>query len=447
MELLLILLGMEVRETPPTVLVIFGITGDLSRRYILPALEELASAGEFPENFKIIGISRNPLTMSKALEGATSLKKYSDVFQMDYSQKADYKKLKELLVSLKKNYENNPQYIFYFALPPDAVASVVEFMGRAGMNGDNVKLLLEKPFGTDLASAKKLINHTKGYYEDQQIYRIDHYLAKEMAQNLIIFLGSNILFKDVWNNKYIDRIDIIVSEKIGIEGRVGFYEQSGALRDVVQSHLMQLAALVLMKPCAELFNFSDVPRHRLEAIKSLKVASISKTTRAQYREYKDEVNNKNSQVETFVSLNLTSSDSRWKGVPITLTTGKRLAQRQTAINVFFKKSAGLQENKLTLRVQPDEGVELDLWVKAPGYSRNLQKVPLSFNYGHHFSKLPQAYEQILMDAFSSNQSMFASGEEVLASWEILQPVLDHWEKSKYDLKIYKSGSSVSEVSA
>jgi glucose-6-phosphate 1-dehydrogenase len=432
-------------ELPPTVLVIFGITGDLSRRYILPALEELGEANEFPPHFKIIGTSRSPLSLSKAFGGRKSLEKRGEVYQMDFSSDAQYNALKKKLVSLKKDYKKNPQYIFYFAMPPEAVPPVIDSMGRAGMNGDNVKLLLEKPFGTDLVSAKELIARAKGYFTDSQIYRIDHYLAKEMAQNLIIFLGSNMLFRDVWNNKYIEKIDIVVAERIGIEGRVGFYEQSGALRDIVQSHLMQLAALVLMEPRSELFDFSDVPKHRLAAIKSLKVKNIKDTVRAQYRGYSEEVGNPDSMVETFVSLELGSDNPRWRGVPITLTTGKRLDKRLTVIDVYFKKDKTPQSNKLTLRIQPNEGVELDLLVKEPGYSRKLQKRPLSFSYGQHFSKLPQAYEQILLDAIASNQSLFASGQEVLASWEILQPVLEHWKSSKYDLRLYKPGSTIAEV--
>ncbi len=208
---------------------------------------------------------------------------------------------------------------------------------------------------------------------------------------------------------------------------------------------MQLAALVLMKPCSELFNFNDVPAHRLAAIKSLKVKDVKSTVRAQYRGYRDEVSNPGSTVETFVSLVLSSDDPRWRGVPITLTTGKRLDKRLTAIDIYFKKDKSPEANKLTLRIQPDEGVELDLLVKEPGYTRKLQKRPLSFSYGQHFSKLPQAYEQILLDAIASNQSLFASGEEVLASWEILQPVLNHWKSSKYDLRLYKPGSTIADV--
>lgn len=436
---------MKREKLPPTVLVIFGVTGDLSRRYILPALEELAEAGEFPESFKIVGVSRRRIDVSQALGAMSRLKKHAITIKMDFESADDYLSLKGQLKQAAGKLHQKTQYIFYFALPPEASHSVVESMGKAGLNGERVKLLLEKPFGTDLSSAKKLIQHTKRYFKESQVYRIDHYLAKEMAQNLIIFLGSNMLFRDVWNNKYIEKIDIVVAERIGIEGRIGFYEQSGALRDIVQSHLLQLAALVLMKPCSELFNFNDVPAHRLAAIKSLKVKNIKDTVRAQYREYREEVDNPDTSVETFVSLILTSDDPRWRGVPITLTTGKRLDRRLTAIDVYFKKDKTPQSNKLTLRIQPDEGVELDLLVKEPGYSRKLQKRPLSFSYGQHFSKLPQAYEQILLDAIASNQSLFASGQEVIASWELFQPVLDYWKSSKYDLRLYKPGSTIAEV--
>ncbi len=215
---------MDIRELPPTVLVIFGVTGDLSRRYILPALQELCEAGEFPDDFKIVGVSRQEIDTAKAFGGHKKLLKHAMTIQMDFQSEDGYHALKSRLKQIAGPRSKNTQYIFYFALPPQAAQSVVESMGKAGLNSDNIKLLLEKPFGTDLASAKQLISHTQRYFKEKQVYRIDHYLAKEMAQNLIIFLGSNMLFRDVWNNKYIEKIDIVVSEKIGIEGRVGFYE-------------------------------------------------------------------------------------------------------------------------------------------------------------------------------------------------------------------------------
>lgn len=438
---------MEKGRIPPTVLVIFGVTGDLSRRYILPALEQIIPAAAFPDEFKVIGVSRRKITAEQAFGEGSKILQCALTFKMDFNSSADYQRLKEELQKVSANFRNNVQYVFYFALPPEATQPVVRSLGNAGFGKRNVKLLLEKPFGTDLSSAKKLISQTNKHFRDEQVYRIDHYLAKEMAQNLIIFLGGNVLFRNVWNNRYIDRIDIVAAESIGIEGRKGFYEQSGALRDIIQSHLMQLAALVLMKPCGKLFDFTDVPKHRLSAIEALKIADPKKTIRAQYEGYRDEVDNPQSLVETFVSLELESSDPRWRGVPIRLTSGKRLDKKLTAIDVYFKKDNAPQANKLTLKIQPDEGVELDLWVKEPGYSRNLQKRPLNFSYGQHFSRLPQAYEQILLDAFSSNHSLFASGEEVLASWEILQPVLRHWDASKHDLEIYKPGSSVMDILA
>jgi glucose-6-phosphate 1-dehydrogenase len=307
---------------------------------------------------------------------------------------------------------------------------------------------LEKPFGEDYASARELITETARCYKDNQVFRIDHYLAKEMAQNIAVFLGGNVIFRAVWSNQFIDRIDLMVSEKIDIEGRTSFYEKTGALRDIVQSHLLQLTALVLMKPCPDVFDFSELPRRRLEALAKIKPADPAKAFRAQYKGYKDDVKNPNSQVETFAALQLESSDPQWQGVPLRLITGKALDSRFSEIRVYFKRSQVKEANKLTLRIQPHEGIELDLWVKQPGYDHEIQKLPLDFNYQQHFgNSLPDAYEKVLVDAMRDRQSLFASSEEILAAWKILDPVLRAWQLDKKGPATYAKGSSIKEVQA
>ncbi|MEX1995565.1 MAG: glucose-6-phosphate dehydrogenase, partial [Candidatus Saccharimonadales bacterium] len=431
---------------PSTILVIFGVTGDLSHRYLLPALSQVAAAGQLPKDFKVIGISRRNLKTQELLEdNEAALKKYIEPLQMNLSQLTDYSRLKKYLESSHGKTSLKRQIIFYFAVPPLAVLPIIRLLGQAGLNGEGTKLLLEKPFGTDLESARELIEETARHFKDNQVYRIDHYLAKEMAQNITVFLASNAIFRSIWDNRFVEKIEIDVAEKIGIEGRAAFYEPTGALRDIVQSHLLQLAALTLMEPCSGVFEFSELPARRLAALKSLQPARQDSIVRGQYLGYRTEVSNPRSATETFVSLTVTSADPRWEGVPIRLTTGKNLSERLTEIRIHFKQSDASQANVLTLRVQPREGIELELWVKQPGYERKLQKLPLHFTYEQHFDRVPDAYEQVLFDAMHSNPGLFSSNDEVLATWETLQPIQSRWEMDDKDLQFYKPGSTITEI--
>jgi glucose-6-phosphate 1-dehydrogenase len=428
-------------ETPSTVLVILGVSGDLSRRKLLPALGEICAGSDIRANLRVLGVSRRQVEIGSVLPpNSESLRGRFELLQMDYSQAGEYQKLQSAL-----NKYSAGQIIFYFAVPPEAVPAIVKQLGEAGMNTAKHKLLMEKPFGVDLESAKVLISETDKYFKEDQVYRIDHYLAKEPAQNIAVFLGSNVLFRDLWSNHFIEKIEIVAEEKIDIEGRGAFYEQTGALRDIIQSHLLQLAALTLMKPCPDVFDFSMVRRRRLEALQSLSIDTELPIDKAQYEGYAEEAGNPDSQTETFVSLALKSADPAWAGVPIWLATGKALAEKLTEIRVHFKKTQSAQANLLRLRLQPNEAIELELWVKKPGYEQELQKLPLDFVYNRHFSRLPDAYEQVIVDAIRSRANLFASSDEVLASWQILQPVLDKWRGGGEQIKKYKPGSSVNQI--
>jgi glucose-6-phosphate 1-dehydrogenase len=432
-------------DLPATILVIFGITGDLSHRYLLPALAEIANNNKLPHEFKIIGVSRREIDLNEVLGGKLEcLRPFALSLQMDVDSPDSYLALKNKIAEARSGYNTQPEIIFYLSVPPAGVLPIIEHLGNSGLNTSDSKLLLEKPFGTNLESAQKLVGDTQKHFPESQVYRIDHYLAKEMAQNIVVFLGSNALFRKVWNNQFIEKIEIEAAEKISIEGRVNFYEGTGALRDIVQSHLMQLAALTLMDPCDHLFNFNDLPLRRLDALNSLKLID-NQVVRGQYEGYKQEVSNPDSQTETFVSVGLESMHPRWQGVPITLTTGKNLNEKRTEIRVYFKQVDESEGNLLTLRVQPDEAIVLQLWVKQPGYERKLQKIPHEFTYSKHFNRLPDAYEQVLIDAIQSNHILFASSGEVLASWAVLQPVHDKWQAGSSDIVIYKPGSTSGEV--
>ncbi len=442
---------MEKTETlPPAILVIFGITGDLAQRKLLPAIAQIDKHNQLPEEFKLLGISRRPVSADEVLsKSCKSLLSMTELFQMNLEDHADYHKLKLCLAELSKNFKKPPQIIFYFAVPPAAILPIIRRLGASGLNGEKTKLLLEKPFGVDYESAKELIAETDKHFKEEQAYRIDHYLAKEMAQNIAVFIGANALFRDIWNNRFISKIEIIASEQIGIEGRTGFYEQTGALRDFVQSHLMQLTALVLMKPCPDVFDFSDVSRRRLEAlsaVKPIQLGAAGQVLRGQYEGYQKEVGNPGSTIETFVALELESSDPTWTGVPIRLVTGKCLEQKFTEIRIYFKKTQAKEANLLTFRIQPREGIDVELWVKQPGYEHELKKLPLSFSYEQYFGdSQPDAYEQVLVDAMRGSQNLFASSSEILASWKILNPVLHKWSMDNSDLILYKPGSSYKQV--
>ncbi|MDB5161482.1 MAG: zwf, glucose-6-phosphate 1-dehydrogenase [Candidatus Saccharibacteria bacterium] len=435
---------------PPTIFVIFGITGDLSRRYLLPALAQIVKAGHVEDDFIILGVSRRQVDVESVIaDDVKVLRPKTQLFQMDVDNPEDYKQLDTKISELRKDFGKQAQVIYYLVVPPAGVLPIIKNLGEAGLNKNHAKLLLEKPFGSDLESARQLITQTSKYFSEDQVYRIDHYLAKEMAQNITVFLGSNAMFRNIWNNRFIEKIEIDVLESIGIEGRGDFYEPTGALRDIVQSHGLQLAALVLMEPCSDIFDFEEIPRRRLAALSNLQPVRFDSSTagvvRGQYADYKEEAGAPGSVTETFVHLKISSKDPRWEGVPITLTTGKKLNERLTEIRVHFKAAKNEKPNLLRLRVQPHEGIELGLWVKSPGYLRRLQKVPLEFSYQQHFDRLPNAYEQVLVDAMLGNQSLFASGGEILASWKILDPVIKQWQKDTSDLKIYKNGSSSKQV--
>lgn len=433
----------------PTILVIFGISGDLSQRKLLPGLAKIAKNGQLPADFKLLGISRRPLGKAGILPaGAKSLAKYLSIAQMDLAAQSDYKKLKNIIEQLSDKADT--QVIFYFAVPPAAVLPIIRHLGKAGLNHGQTKLLLEKPFGVDLASARELITETDKHFKEDQLFRIDHFLAKEMAQNIIVFIAGNALYRNIWNNQFISHIEVIASEKLDIEGRAAFYEQTGAMRDIIQSHLLHFTTLVLMNPLPNIFEMKDVPRRRLQAVQQLQILGeddpLRNVIRAQYKGYRKEVASRDSITETFVSMKFESQDERWRGVPIHLITGKALDRKFTEIKVFFKTARDLEGNLLTLRIQPREGLELDLWVKKPGYDNDLARLPLDFTYEQHFgTDLPDAYEQVIIDAMRGRPDLFATSDEILASWTLLEPIRRRWEMRAGDLKLYKKGSNYQSI--
>lgn len=423
-----------------TKLLIFGITGDLSTRKLLPALSAIKKTGEF-NDVEVIGVSRGQARRDEILQAAKGDVSGIDsltVFTMNVAEASDYKKLRDYL-----SLGSSEQLLVYLSVPPAAASQIVDFMGRAGLCTDNVKILFEKPFGVDLLSAQQVIEQAAEYYKESQIYRIDHYLAKEMAQNIVAFRAGNALFSHIWDSAHIEKIELRATEVIGIEGRAGFYEQTGALRDVLQGHLMQLLALTIMDIPSDL-DWGELPKKRHRALSLLYPADPQKTVRAQYDSYETEVANPGTLTETFVSTTLFSSDPKWKDVPLVLTTGKALSEKTTDIKVHFRKSHEAQSNCLTLHIQPNEGIEIELFTKKPGYDREFEAQKLAFSYPDD-TVLPDAYEQVIVDAIRSHKSLFTSSDEVLESWRVLQPLLDTWAMDKSAPLKYAKGAKVEDI--
>jgi len=433
----------------PTILIIFGVTGDLSRRKLLPAIEKIAGSSIAPQMLRIVGVTRQQQTAEDVLGRVSGkidyVREHLEVYSMSLTKLDEYIELREHLDEIEREMGEPAQRLIYLSVPPQISQPIVELLGESGIaNTPHTKLLLEKPFGVDLASAKELVAQAKKYFREDQLYRIDHYLAKEMTQNLVVFRQQNSLFKHTWNNQFIDSIEIVASETIGIEGRAEFYEQTGALRDLVQSHLLQLAALTLAELPESLQDgdWECVPTARLQALHDIITPSDipSQVKRGQYASYRDEVNNPDTTVETFVALTLFSKNPRWEGVPIRLITGKALDKKTTEIRITYKRDNASEANRLILHIQPNEGVEVDLWAKRPGYDREQDKLSLNFAYSNHFTDLPEAYERVFVDAMRSDHSLFTGSDEVLETWRILDPIQKAWEMDADDLMVYEIGT-------
>ena len=400
---------MKYNKIMKTKLVIFGITGDLSRRKLLPALQAIVQSGECPV-LSIIGVSRREVDVAALVKESTGQSDLIDmvrVFTMDLAVADDY-------VRLKKDLDIQPdeQVLIYLSVPPSAAADIVDFLGRAGLNSPHVKLLFEKPFGFDLASAKDFIERTGRYFEEVQLYRIDHYMAKEVAAELIR-LRTNAESRSVhWSNTSVASVTISATESIGIEDRASFYEETGALRDFIQGHLMQLLSLVLMDlspPCT----IDDLTDRRFKALAHLQPADPLKATRAQYDGYQAEVSNPGSLTETFVSIQLVSSNERWSGVPLRLTTGKKLKEKKSVITICYK-----------------DGTE-DIFEEGAIKSTD--------------ERLPDAYERVLIEAIRGRKYIFTTSPEVLRSWELLTPLQDAWAMDNRPLSLYTPGTSAVEL--
>jgi glucose-6-phosphate 1-dehydrogenase len=459
--------GLERLPVPPTTLVIFGATGDLAHRKLLPALYNLAHEGALPERFELVGVARRE-KVKEDFRGETrdSIMRYSrrepdqevlgglleHVYYIpsNFDDPAGYQALAEKLDKLDDAAGQPLNRDYYLSTAPEFFPVIVEQLKAAGLHRHDkvdVRVIIEKPFGADLGSARSLQRVVADVFRERQVFRIDHYLGKETVQNVMAFRFANMMFEPIWNRNYIDHIQITGSEDIGIGTRAGYYDQAGALRDLVQNHMLQLVALTCMEPPAS-FEANKVRDEKVKVLTAITPPDPADTVRAQYTAgtaggedapgYLDEEGVPDeSHTETYAALKLEVHNWRWAGVPIYLRTGKRLARKVTEIAVQLKPvphlafqsvgSVGVLPNQLVLTVQPNEGVSLSLGAKIPGSRMRIRPVNMEFLYGSAFmSQSPEAYERLIMDAMRGDATLFTRNDEVDAQWSIIDPILEAW---------------------
>lgn len=449
-------------------LIIIGGTGDLARRKILPALYRRFCAGQITADTCIIGAARSELEdVSYRAFVAEALDEFAGATDCEERQKfldcLGYVQIDALgdkgWDALAERLDADRVRAFYFSVGPSLFGPLAERLHTFGMAGPETRIVVEKPFGHDLTSAKELNASLAEHFNERQIYRIDHYLGKETVQNLMAIRFGNMLFEPLWNSQYVDHIQITVAETVGIDGRGEYYERAGAMRDMVQNHLMQLLCLIAMEPPAQ-FEPDAVRDEKLKVIRALDPVEPRDVVRGQYRadgekaSFKEHVGNAESTTESFIALKARISNWRWAGTPFYLRTGKRLRARTSEIDVVFKDTphsifgddAGRHRNILTIRLQPNEGIDLGVTIKEPGPGgMRLIDVPLDMTFsealGPEAEHVPDAYERLIMDVVRGNQTLFMRCDEVEAAWAWSDPIIAAWETADKSPFPYDTGSS------
>ncbi|MCA1298899.1 glucose-6-phosphate dehydrogenase [Stappia indica] len=468
-------MAVRVIEVDPFDLVVFGATGDLAYRKLLPALYHRDLDGQLPEDARILACSRRDMSDAEyRAKAAEAVREHvSDIEEPALSRFLE--RLSYLAVDatgergwedLAAALEDRPEVIraFYLAVSPDFFGAICERIGRHGLASDAARIVIEKPIGKDGQSARSLNAAIGAVFREDQIFRIDHYLGKETVQNLMALRFANALFEPLWNAAHIDHVQITVAEALGVEGRAGYYDTAGAMRDMLQNHILQLLCLVAMEP-PESMDADSVRDEKLKVLKALKPmdpAMVERATvRGQYRAgasaggavpgYLEELDDPSSQTETFVALKAEIANWRWANVPFYLRTGKRLADRVSEIvvqfrpiphSIFEEEAGSISSNRLVIRLQPDEGVRMQIMIKDPGPGgMRLRQVPLDMSFAEAFRvRNPDAYERLLMDVIRGNQTLFMRRDEVEAAWAWVDPILEAWAHLREPPKGYTSGT-------